>query len=287
MDSTTAQRLLDLNRRFYSDYGREFSATRGRLQTGVRRVLDSLHGHETILDLGCGNGELARSLSRRGQRGSYLGLDFSPPLLDEAGREAFRFPVKFRQVDLSSPDWPSVVAGPERSEWAALAPRSGREPAGAGRPGAGAEEPSQPTSKQGIASGAPHPRNDMFDIVLCFAVLHHIPSSELRLSIVQKIRELLNDDGRFIHSNWQFLNSEKLKGRIQAWDSIGLTAQDVDPNDYLLDWKRGGRGLRYVHHFDEAELAGLAGAGGFEIIETFYSDGGNKRLGLYQVWRKS
>ena len=61
---------------------------------------------------------------------------------------------------------------------------------------------------------------------------------------------------------------------------------DVDAHDYLLDWKRGGRGLRYVHHFDELELVELAKTSGFEIIETFYSDGENKRLSLYQIWRK-
>ncbi len=44
--------------------------------------------------------------------------------------------------------------------------------------------------------------------------------------------------------------------------------------------------LRYVHHFDESELAELAKASGFEIIETFYSDGENKRLSLYQIWKK-
>ncbi|HIE48053.1 TPA: class I SAM-dependent methyltransferase, partial [Candidatus Bipolaricaulota bacterium] len=32
------------------------------------------------LDLGCGNGELARDLARRRFRGAYLGLDFSDAL---------------------------------------------------------------------------------------------------------------------------------------------------------------------------------------------------------------
>ena len=80
MESIITKQLLDLNRRFYTEYGREFSATRERLQTGVLHVIESLRGDETILDLGCGNGELARTLSRRGHHGSYLGLDFSLPL---------------------------------------------------------------------------------------------------------------------------------------------------------------------------------------------------------------
>ena len=240
MNAIIAEQLLELNRRFYTEYGRDFSATRGRLQTGVLRIVDSLRGDESILDLGCGNGELARSLSRRGHHGSYLGLDFSLPLLAEAGRAAFAFPVQFLQADLTrlstaTDRWPLIT--------------------------------------------------DRYSLVFAFAVLHHIPSLELRLEIIQKIRERLRPDGLFIHSNWQFLNSPRLKARIQPWGSIGLKETDLDANDYLLDWKRGGHALRYVHHFDESELAYLAKSGGFEIIETFYSDGENHRLSLYQTWK--
>src|SRR5512147_815905 len=84
MDSRTAARLIEINRDFYTRFGDSFSATRHRLQPGVRRALESLKGDESILDLGCGNGELARELAKRGQRGPYLGLDFSRPLLREA-----------------------------------------------------------------------------------------------------------------------------------------------------------------------------------------------------------
>jgi hypothetical protein len=107
------------------------------------------------------------------------------------------------------------------------------------------------------------------------------------LNIISKVHDLLKKDGLFIHSNWQFLNSPRLKARIQSWESIGLSPQDVDPNDYLLDWKRGSTGLRYVHYFDEHELANLAQAARFEIVDTFYSDGENKKSGLYQIWKKT
>jgi len=238
VNSTTAERLIELTRRFYSEHGRDFSDTRARLQPGVTRLLDNFQKDEAILDLGCGNGELARTLSRRDHRGSYLGLDFSLPLLSEAEREAFAFPVKFLKEDLTARDWPSV---------------DGKE---------------------------------NFDLIFAFAVLHHIPGSDLRLSILEKVHKLLKQEGRFIHSNWQFLDNPRLKERIQPWELAGLTPQNVDPNDYLLDWKRGSKGLRYVHHFDEGELAELAKAGRFEIVETFYSDGENKRSGLYQIWKK-
>jgi tRNA (uracil-5-)-methyltransferase TRM9 len=240
VNSATAQRLIGLTRWFYSEHGRDFSETRARLQPGVTRLIEALRKDEAILDLGCGNGELAHTLSRRGHRGSYLGLDFSLPLLGEAEREAFTFPVKFLEEDLTAPKWTSV---------------------------------------KGISTS--------FDVVFAFAALHHIPGTDLRLLILGKVHELLKGDGMFIHSNWQFLDNPRLKARIQPWELVGLRPGDVDPNDYLLDWKRGSTGLRYVHHFDEDELAELAKESRFEIVETFYSDGENRKSGLYQIWKKA
>jgi hypothetical protein len=124
-----------------------------------------------------------------------------------------------------------------------------------------------------------------WSVVTAFAVLHHIPSRDLRLKILKTIHGLLKPDGMFIHSNWQFLNSDKLKARIQPWEAAAISESDVDAGDYLLDWRGGGEGLRYVHHFDEEELDELAGAAAFRISETFHSDGNGGRLGLYQIWK--
>jgi len=232
------QRLLALNRKFYSDFGHQFSATRGRIQPGVRRILDSLNGDETILDLGCGNGELARTLAREGHRGAYLGLDFSLPLLSDAVSVPDGFSTEFREVDLTQL---SVI------------------------------------SDQLSVTGG-------WSLVTAFAVLHHIPSRDLRLDILRTIHGLLAPGGRFIHSNWQFLNSPRLRQRVQKWSEVGLTESDLDANDYLLDWRSGGTGLRYVHHFSEAELANLAESSGFRIVESFYADGKEGNLAIYQQW---
>ena len=265
MDSAAAACLLKINRDFYDQFGDSFSATRQRIQPGVRRVLDMLKGDEAILDLGCGNGELARVLARRNHRGSYLGLDFSLPLLKKAESQLPALPVKFMQADLTS-DWDHVVAIPSLRGALCATKQSPHE--------------------LEIASSHPTdaPRNDIFDLIFCFAALHHIPGFELRLKILKKVRALLKPEGRFIHSNWQFLKSEKLKARIQPWEAAAISSLEVDAGDYLLDWRNGGTGLRYAHHFNEEELSQLAQAGGFRIVESFYSDGENNMLGLYQIW---
>lgn len=236
MNPSVAQTLVALNRRFYTEFGKNFSSTRQRIQPGARNILSKLDGSERILDLGCGNGELARALARSGFHGEYLGLDFSLPLLQDAESQPGAFPVNFRAVDLTSPNW-SLSA-------------------------------------------------DSCSLVTAFAVLHHIPSRELRLNLLRQVHNLLSSGGRFIHSNWQFLNSEKLKGRIQPWETIGLSSADVDDGDYLLDWRAGGSGLRYAHHFSAEELSQLAAETGFGVQESFLSDGENGRLALYQVWKK-
>ena len=218
MEPQIAQRLIELNRQFYTDFGKSFSATRGRVQPGVRRVLDSLNGDETILDLGCGNGELARTLARNGHRGAYLGLDFSLPLLTDAESMLEGFPAEFREADLTS-DW-GVFA---RSKATTLAP-----PARAGEQSKIANEhetakvPRKGTPPSIARTSSPK-GNDTFDIVLSFATLHHIPSREIRLNILNTVHGLLPEGGRFIHSNWQFLNSPRLRQRVWKWSEVGLT----------------------------------------------------------------
>ena len=236
MNSTTAQRLLKINREFYNRFGDQFSATRQRLQPGVRKILETIQADVSVLDLGCGNGNFLRELSVRGHKAALLGVDFSLPLL----RDAESAPgVEFREVDLSQ-------LGVGSGQWAV---------------------------------------EDSWDVVTMFATLHHIPSIEIRLDILNTVRKLLNKDGKFILSNWQFLNSEKLKSRIQPWDTVGIRIEDLDAGDYLLDWRSGGEGLRYAHQFSVEELLGLAEQAEMRVIDSFLSDGDGGNLGLYQIWQ--
>jgi 2-polyprenyl-3-methyl-5-hydroxy-6-metoxy-1,4-benzoquinol methylase len=122
------------------------------------------------------------------------------------------------------------------------------------------------------------------EVATAFAMLHHLPGAVRREQFLRQARGLLKPKGRLCLSNWQFLNSERLRARIQPWEAIGLTQDQVDAGDYLLDWRQGGYGLRYVHHFSPTELSELAQASGFHILETFYSDGEGGRLSLYQIW---
>jgi hypothetical protein len=87
-------------------------------------------------------------------------------------------------------------------------------------------------------------------------------------------------------SVWDFLASRRWQARIVPWSEGGVREDEVDPGDFLLDWREGGRGLRYVHHFTPEALTELAGSAGFSVEGTFRSDGENGKLGVYQTWRK-
>jgi SAM-dependent methyltransferase len=237
VNQTTISKLLDLNHQFYQTLAHQFSATRQRLQPGVARLLASLPPGADILELGCGNGELARALARGGHRGIYTGLDFSAELLSEARHNLPNsFKATFHQVDLGSPNWDEAL---------------------------------------------PLPR---YAVILAFALLHHLPGVQLRREVLRTVSRRLVSAGRFIHSEWQFLNSPRLRQRLQPWGRIDLAEEEVEAEDYLLDWRQGGYGLRYVHHFSLEELETLAHETGFAILETFLSDGAGGKLGLYQVW---
>ena len=237
MNAKTIEKIIAINSRFYQKFGKEFSATRGRIQPGVRKILSGIRRDRAILDLGCGNGEFARQLADAGHTAPYLGVDFSLPLLTDARLVPEHFPARFQELDITSADWQLDI--------------------------------------------------ENWSLITSFAVLHHIPGEVTRLQILKNVHQYLADDGQFVFSNWQFLNSERLRKRILNWDLVDIPEEDVDEGDYLLDWRRGGFGIRYAHHYSESELAHLAEMSGFKIVDSFYSDGATGDLGLYQVWEKN
>lgn len=128
----TAQRLLALNRAFYADSGASFDATRQEIPAGMRRALelglppaaesppaaDSPAGAAAIaalrvLDVGCGNGRLARALAESGRAVAYTGLDADVGLLAAALRQTEALPAtitcRFVTGDLATLDWDAAL----------------------------------------------------------------------------------------------------------------------------------------------------------------------------------
>ena len=124
-----------------------------------------------------------------------------------------------------------------------------------------------------------------YDWVLLRAVLHHIPGAENRQAIVKRAASCLTPQGRLLLANWQFLEIERLRRRLLPWDVVGLSPDDVEPGDYLLNWQREGYGVRYVHLIDEDEMASLAASAGLAVEMLFRADGHHNNLTLYAMLR--
>jgi len=129
----------------------------------------------------------------------------------------------------------------------------------------------------GALPGAP------FDCAVALAVLHHIPGFDLRVGVLREIAGLLNPSGCLVLSTWQFLESARMRRKIVDWAGVGIVEEMLESGDYLLDWKREGRGLRYCHLVDETEVERLAAGSGFRVRETFRAGGREGNLSLFVI----
>lgn len=232
MDEAVVERLLALNRDFYSQFAEPFVETRARPQEGFFTLLNYLPksaGH--LLDVGCGDGRFGRFALEYDLAAHYTGLDFSAEMLDAARRLTDE--GEFFQRDLSRPDFLD----------------------GFGK----------------------------FDLISCMATMQHIPGRSNRERLLAALAEHLGRDGRIILSNWQFLGSERQRRKIVSWREVGFSADEVEGNDYLMTWKRNGKGFRYVAFIDDVETSELAETAGLRCVTQFRSDGREGDLNLYSI----
>jgi trans-aconitate 2-methyltransferase len=98
----TADRLVD------SWGGRDYERHSSHQRTWGSELMAelSLHGHERILDLGCGDGSLTRQLAERVPRGSVLGIDAAAEMLD-AARDKCGPQMAVRHLDITDLDFES------------------------------------------------------------------------------------------------------------------------------------------------------------------------------------
>lgn len=123
----------------------------------------------------------------------------------------------------------------------------------------------------------------LFDGIAALALLHHIPGRANRVRLLQTMGARLAPGGRLVVANFQFMRSDRLRARVCDWAQIGLTAADVEAGDYLLDWRRGGHGLRYLALIDAPAMGEMAAAAGLHVLAQFDSDGQTGNLNLYSV----
>lgn len=105
--------------------------------------------------------------------------------------------------------------------------------------------------------------DNYFDKVYSFAFLHHIPSQEFRLKVLQEIRRVLKKEGVFILTVWKFHAKKEifLLFKYTILKIIGKSRLDF--KDIFKPW--GKKIKRYYHWFSKKELENLARKASFQI----------------------
>ncbi len=247
MQTTTIQKLNQLNKQFYLDVAEDFSQTRNSFWQGWKEIIPHITTKKqlTVLDVGCGNGRFAHFLTQQFPNLTikYTGFDNSAVLLKHAE-------VKLQAVELK----------PQLTELDLI---------------------EHLLSKQNLLD------KQSFDLVVAFGVFHHIPSFDLRNKLFQQLSTLVAQNGILCISFWQFLNSVKLRERIIDPKTIVLDATEFEENDYILDWRAGERpAYRYCHYTNNEEEVALLKQTTLKVTDEFFADGATNNLNHYLVLKK-
>jgi ubiquinone/menaquinone biosynthesis C-methylase UbiE len=114
-------------------------------------------------------------------------------------------------------------------------------------------------------------RNNAFDFAVSIAVMHHIPSFELRLKFLRELYRVLKSGATAKIDNWN-LREDWGKKKYGISKQLANPAEEYDEGDVSVPWKAtGGKELpRYIHIFSDRELRNLARAAGFKKIKIEY-----------------
>lgn len=119
----------------------------------------------------------------------------------------------------------------------------------------------------------------VYDLIVLFGVLHHIPGRDQRLAMMRQLAGQLAEGGRLAFACWRFAEQARFMARAAAWPS-GIAREE---GDYLLDWREGAQALRYCHYVDDAEHAALVTASGLIEIATYRADGASGDMNRYSI----
>ena len=127
--------------------------------------------------------------------------------------------------------------------------------------------------------------DNFFDKVYSIAVLHHIPSEEFRLQVLNEIRRVLKPGGLLILTVWDFWRKEALALIFKYFFFKLIGKSKLDFRDIFLPW--GNKTERYYHYFTKKELLRLMERVGFIIkkIGVAKNETG-KRSNVYLVAQK-
>lgn len=120
-----------------------------------------------------------------------------------------------------------------------------------------------------------------YDLVVAFGVLHHIPGAAQRQAFMRTLSDRVAPGGTLAFACWRFYEYERFRERVVPWPAD----LNVEPNDFLMDWRQGESALRYCHYVDDAEHTALVAATGLSEISIYRADGETGDANRYSLLR--
>lgn len=129
--------------------------------------------------------------------------------------------------------------------------------------------------------------NEIYNLVVCFGVTHHIPDQKNRNNFLTKISKNLSRNGIVCVSFWQFMNEpERYQKKIIAPKQVSISESDLELNDFILDWQRGKKAFRYCHHWSHDEIYESVKKSKMKIIQEYCEDSKSGRANRYLILQK-
>jgi SAM-dependent methyltransferase len=136
-----------------------------------------------------------------------------------------------------------------------------------------------------ISDGLKLPFSDgFFNKVYSFAVIHHIPSKELRFKFVQEAKRVLKKDGTIVLTTWDLWNKKEPRKSVFK----NIFNRELEFKDIFYPWRDNFRKIvfnRYVHMFTKGELKRLFRKAGFKVEKVGRTYG--KSRNIYIIAKKA
>ncbi len=110
-------------------------------------------------------------------------------------------------------------------------------------------------------------QENKYDLIFCFASLHHIPSHDLCLQILKDFFQILSPGGILFMTNWNLWNISRKKS---VWRYQHITLKNI-----LTFWGPPEKSYPLCYHaFTRNELSRLLQKAGFQKIQNNYTKNG-------------
>ena len=129
-----------------------------------------------------------------------------------------------------------------------------------------------------------------FEAVVSFGFMHHVPSADVRLSLLQALVGNAEPGGIVAVSFWRFMDDARLALSAQRSTCAYLADHEValEEGDFILGWNGQPGVYRYCHHFTDEEVDSLLDSvsESGEIVARFNADGRTGALNGYALVRR-